>query len=221
MDQYQVWRASAFDKVANAISPFFLRSGIYLFLISFICLFYLLNAPLLLGHYDLGWHLAAGDLIRDSNAIPPQDPWSFTHGDKPMVQSVLALGRACQCDVSIRGLWRPRRADGGLWRGDRRHPDCDLSWLRRVGDRGLRLGLLCLPALSRLRSFAEHVSRGLAEYMHDVVLRRLLPRVPETNAMVRASRVDGALGQSARWLSARLLRDRRVLRRGLAQSGLV
>ena len=54
MDQHQVWHEPAFDKVANAISALFLRSGIYLFLISFICLFYVLNAPLLLGHYDLG-----------------------------------------------------------------------------------------------------------------------------------------------------------------------
>jgi hypothetical protein len=83
VDQHQVWHEPAFDRVANAISPFFLRSGIYLFLISFICLFYVLNAPLLLGHYDLGWHLAAGDLIRERNAIPLHDPWSFTHGDKP------------------------------------------------------------------------------------------------------------------------------------------
>ncbi|MCK1388482.1 hypothetical protein [Bradyrhizobium sp. 21] len=83
MDQHQVWHEPAFDKVANAISPFFLRSGVYLFLISFICLFYVLNAPLLLGHYDLGWHLTAGDVIRERSAIPLQDPWSLTHGDKP------------------------------------------------------------------------------------------------------------------------------------------
>jgi len=56
--------------------------GIYLFLISFASLYYLANAPLLLGHYDLGWHLAAGDLIRDQGHIPFQDPWSFTAGDR-------------------------------------------------------------------------------------------------------------------------------------------
>jgi len=56
--------------------------GIYLFLISFACVYYLSNAPLLLGHYDLGWHLAAGDLIRDRGNIPFQDPWSFTLGNK-------------------------------------------------------------------------------------------------------------------------------------------
>jgi hypothetical protein len=36
----------------------------------------------MLGHYDLGWHLAAGDLIRDRGSVPFQDPWSFTLGNK-------------------------------------------------------------------------------------------------------------------------------------------
>jgi hypothetical protein len=58
------------------------RAGIYFFLISFACLYYLLNAPLLLGHYDLGWHLAAGDLIRERRSIPLHDPWSFTAGGR-------------------------------------------------------------------------------------------------------------------------------------------
>jgi hypothetical protein len=40
------------------------------------------NAPLLLGHYDLGWHLAAGDLIRERGSIPYQDSWSFTAGGR-------------------------------------------------------------------------------------------------------------------------------------------
>jgi hypothetical protein len=52
--------------------------GIHVFLISFACVYYLSNAPLLLGHYDLGWHLAAGDLIREQGNIPFEDPWSFT-----------------------------------------------------------------------------------------------------------------------------------------------
>jgi hypothetical protein len=64
------------------ISSYFQRSGIYVFLISFACVYYLVNAPLLLGHYDLGWHLAAGDLIRDRGSIPFQDPWSFTSGGR-------------------------------------------------------------------------------------------------------------------------------------------
>jgi hypothetical protein len=56
--------------------------GTYIFLISFACVYYVSNAPLLLGHYDLGWHLAAGDLIRAHGNIPLQDPWSFTSGGR-------------------------------------------------------------------------------------------------------------------------------------------
>jgi hypothetical protein len=41
-------------------------------------LHYIINAPLLLAHYDLGWHLAAGDLITDQGRVPFHDPWSFT-----------------------------------------------------------------------------------------------------------------------------------------------
>ena len=63
-------------------SSYFQRSGIYVFLISFACVFYLLSAPLLLSHWDLGWHLAAGDLIRAQGHIPFQDPWSFTAGGR-------------------------------------------------------------------------------------------------------------------------------------------
>lgn len=58
------------------------KFGYYVSLISFVCVYYLLNAPQLLGHYDLGWHLAAGDLIRDQGRIPFHDPWSFTAGDR-------------------------------------------------------------------------------------------------------------------------------------------
>jgi hypothetical protein len=71
-----------FDIRPKTIRPYLQRSGIYIFLISFACVYYISNAPLLLGHYDLGWHLAAGDLIRDRGNIPFQDPWSFTLGDK-------------------------------------------------------------------------------------------------------------------------------------------
>jgi len=64
------------------IGSYFQKSGIYIFLISSACVYYLLNAPLLLGHYDLGWHLAAGDLIRDRGSVPFYDPWSFTSGGR-------------------------------------------------------------------------------------------------------------------------------------------
>src|SRR6516225_9518663 len=64
------------------ISSYFQRFGIYLFLISLACVYYVLNAQLLLGHYDLGWHVAAGDLIRDNGRIPFHDSWSFTSGGR-------------------------------------------------------------------------------------------------------------------------------------------
>ena len=56
---------SKFATASGTIETCFQRSGIYVFLISFACVYYLLNASLLLAHHDLGWHLAAGDLIRE------------------------------------------------------------------------------------------------------------------------------------------------------------
>jgi hypothetical protein len=64
------------------ISSYFQRYGIHIFVISFASAYYVANAPLLLGHYDLGWHLAAGDFIRDQGNVPFQDPWSFTTGGR-------------------------------------------------------------------------------------------------------------------------------------------
>ena len=82
MDAQMAWGDSKFARGPNTIGSYFQRSGIYIFLISLTCVFYLSNAPLLLGHHDLGWHLAAGDLIRDQGNIPFQDPWSFTSGGR-------------------------------------------------------------------------------------------------------------------------------------------
>jgi hypothetical protein len=82
MDTLEAWEGSKFDRELRTIGAYLRRSGIYIFLISFACVYYLSNAPLLLVHYDLGWHLAAGDLIRERGSIPVQDPWSFTLGDK-------------------------------------------------------------------------------------------------------------------------------------------
>jgi hypothetical protein len=82
MDALEAWSDSRFDGAPTTIRASFQNAGIYFFLISFACVYYLLNASLMLGHYDLGWHLAAGDLIRDRGHIPFQDPWSFTLGDK-------------------------------------------------------------------------------------------------------------------------------------------
>ncbi|HTE94496.1 MAG TPA: hypothetical protein VK678_13420 [Bradyrhizobium sp.] len=82
MDALEAWGDSRFDRAPKTIRAYFQRSGIYIFLISFASVYYLSNGPLLLEHYDLGWHLAAGDLIRDRGNIPFQDPWSFTLGDR-------------------------------------------------------------------------------------------------------------------------------------------
>jgi hypothetical protein len=82
MDARAAWDDSKFDKRSQTIGSHFQSSAVYIFLISFACVYYISDAPLLLGHYDLGWHLAAGDLIRDRGHIPFQDPWSFTHDDK-------------------------------------------------------------------------------------------------------------------------------------------
>lgn len=80
----KVWSGLRFDRGTRDEA----RLGgcaIYIFLMSLACLYYLANARILLGHYDLGWHLAAGDLIRDRGAIPYQDPWAFTLADKQWI----------------------------------------------------------------------------------------------------------------------------------------
>jgi hypothetical protein len=56
--------------------------GTYVFIVAVACCYYVAIAPFLLGHTDLGWHLAAGDLIRARGNVPDADPWSFTAGDK-------------------------------------------------------------------------------------------------------------------------------------------
>ncbi|OAF06225.1 hypothetical protein AYJ54_20490 [Bradyrhizobium centrolobii] len=82
MDAREDWSHSRVDVAPTAFARYLSGSEIYVFLVSFLCVFYLSNASLLLSHYDLGWHLAAGDLIRDRGEVPFQDPWSFTLGEK-------------------------------------------------------------------------------------------------------------------------------------------
>jgi hypothetical protein len=59
--------------VAAAVGPLLL-------IFAATCSFYAVIAPLLVGHTDLGWHLAAGDLIRSEGSVPAHDPWSYTAG---------------------------------------------------------------------------------------------------------------------------------------------
>ena len=71
-----------FRQAPKTIGTSFETSGVYIFVIASACVYYLANASLLLCHYDLGWHLAAGDLIRQHGSVPFQDPWAFTLGDR-------------------------------------------------------------------------------------------------------------------------------------------
>jgi hypothetical protein len=80
MDAQEAW--GDYDRGSSTVTSYFQRSGIYIFLISFVCVYYLSNAAILLGHLDLGWHLAAGDLIRERGGVPFHDPWSFTSGGR-------------------------------------------------------------------------------------------------------------------------------------------
>jgi hypothetical protein len=78
----ETYGGSKLDGDQPRISSYFERFGIHTALIPVLCTYYILNAPQILGHYDLGWHLAAGDLIRERGNVPFQDPWSFTLGDR-------------------------------------------------------------------------------------------------------------------------------------------
>ena len=82
MHALETWSGPRLDRQRKTIGTQLQASGVYFFLIAFACIYYLLNASLLLGHYDLGWHLAAGELIRHQGSVPYQDPWAFTLGDK-------------------------------------------------------------------------------------------------------------------------------------------
>ncbi len=187
------------DRSANppAIGAYGRRFGIHIFLISFLCLYYLSNASIMLGHYDLGWHLAAGDLIRNRGSIPFQDPWSFTLGDR-LVQSVLALGRHCQLDISIRKVRWSAPAHAGMWCNHRRISCIRLLESRCLCDRGLCFRFFCGPAVPIVRDAAQRLSCRFAEHRHDAVLRCFLWGMSKQNEMVFAAGDDGRLGQSAR-----------------------
>ena len=80
MDALAAWNGTRLDRTPGTIKPD--QLGIYVFVVALASLYYLANGPILLGHLDLGWHLAAGDFIRDRGSVPFQDPWSFTLGDR-------------------------------------------------------------------------------------------------------------------------------------------
>jgi len=90
-------------------APSIQKYGIYIFVVASACAYYLLNAQILLGHYDLGWHLAAGDLIREQKSVPIHDPWSFTAGNKQW------FNLSWLWDVSASALYQYAGLDGLLW----------------------------------------------------------------------------------------------------------
>ncbi|MEQ1705894.1 MAG: hypothetical protein ABL867_07995 [Rickettsiales bacterium] len=56
--------------------PLVLMTFIFAFVVS-----YSLCLPIL-QDYDMGWHIAAGDLIRSSGALPKHDSWSFSGSEQ-------------------------------------------------------------------------------------------------------------------------------------------
>src|SRR4051794_27617480 len=192
MDAMRAWADSEFAGGPKTIRSYFQNSGIYIFLISFGCVYYLSNAELLLGHYDLGWHLAAGDLLRDRGNIPFQDPWSFTLGDRQ--QSLLALGRDCQCVVSIYQLQRPRPFRSWVRRGYRRISRLDLPEQRSLGRGCFYFRFLRMFALPVFCDTPEYLPRRLTQHMHHVVLRHFLRRMPEEDEMSLVARDHVPLG---------------------------
>ena len=183
MDALEAWGDFEFDRGPKTIRAYFQRSGIYIFLISFACVYYVSNAPLLLDHYDLGWHLAAGDLIRDRGNIPFQDPWSFTLGDRQwfnlswlwdVTASILfqytnfsgLILFVVACGAVIVGYLTLICLSSGCLN------NCSLYF------RSLRLF-----ALPRFCGVPEYLSRRFAEHFHYVVLRNFLRRMFEKNEM--------------------------------------
>lgn len=63
------------------------------------------SAPLLLRHHDLGWHLAAGDLIRATRAIPATDPWSYSAAGTPWLNLSWLWDVLASAIYAISGWW--------------------------------------------------------------------------------------------------------------------
>ena len=165
----------------NDVGSYFQKSGIYIFLISSTCAYYLLNAPILLGHYDLGWHLAAGDLIRARGNVPFHDPWSFTTAGRQWFNlSWLwdAIASWIFQYANFSGLIFLTVACGAVI----------VAYLTSVclrsgasGDRSLHFGFIRVFALPGIFGISEYLSRRLAKHGNDGVFRRILRRMPERN----------------------------------------
>jgi hypothetical protein len=78
--------------------------GSLLFCVALVTAANLSFVPILVGHNDLGWHLAAGDLIRASGSIPTTDPWAFTSAGKPWLNLSWAWDAGASALFSATGL---------------------------------------------------------------------------------------------------------------------
>ena len=220
MDAQEAWGDSGVDRGPNTLSSYLQRSGIYIFLISFACVYYLSNASLPLGHYDLGWHLAAGDLIRDQGSIPLHDPWSFTSEGRQW------YNLSWLWDVIASVLFQYSKFSG-LTLFTVACGAVIVGYLTSIclssGASVAAVSISVFSACLLYPSFATAPNVYLAaspNTVHHAVFRHVLRRMSEANEMVFAAFDDGSLGQSARRLFAWLSRCRRFLRRGLAQTGL-
>lgn len=59
----------------------FLPHPLVSLIFSLFIILYWQSAYIFLRHHDIGWHIAAGQQIRELGAIPKYDSWSFTAGD--------------------------------------------------------------------------------------------------------------------------------------------
>ncbi len=86
----------------NGLNPAF---SLWLGLALLLC-FYLVTLPFfaLLVHNDLGWHIATGDLIRATRAIPQVDPWSYTANGHPWINLAWAWDIASSLVYEVGGL---------------------------------------------------------------------------------------------------------------------
>jgi hypothetical protein len=153
-----------------------------------------MNAPLLLGHYDLGWHLAAGNLIRDRRNIPFQDPWSFTLEGRQWYN--LSWFR----DVIASALFQYTNFSGLILFV----VGCGAAIVGYLASLCLSSGasaicslhcrFLRVSALSHLRHAPKYLSGRFAKHFHNVVLRHFLWGVSEKNEMVFAACYHGPVG---------------------------
>src|SRR5690242_8438895 len=107
-----------------------------------------------------------------------------------MVQSLLAVGRDCQCGLSTHGIRRPHIVCCYVWRSHRRISCLALlkQWsldICRLDHRFLRV--FDLPVFWNT---PEYLSRSFAEHCDNVVLRNFLWGMSETEETVFVAGAD-------------------------------